>query len=203
MPTTQTLRDLDKKYLWHPFTHMQQWLADDPLVIIAGDGMELIDSDGQRYLDGVSSLWCNVHGHRVAEIDQAIRDQLDKIAHSTMLGLASQPAIELAARLMSIVPNNLSRIFYSDAGATAAEIAFKLAVQYWHNRGRGEKNQFIGLTEAYHGDTTGSMSVGRTTPFTVLISRCCFRCISLRHLLSIALTVTAAPPMRSRCAMPA
>ncbi|MCC6238805.1 MAG: adenosylmethionine--8-amino-7-oxononanoate transaminase [Phycisphaerales bacterium] len=165
MPTTQTLRDLDKKYLWHPFTHMQQWLADDPLVIIAGDGMELIDSDGQRYLDGVSSLWCNVHGHRVAEIDQAIRDQLDKIAHSTMLGLASQPAIELAARLMSIVPNNLSRIFYSDAGATAAEIAFKLAVQYWHNRGRGEKNQFIGLTEAYHGDTTGSMSVGRTTAF--------------------------------------
>src|SRR5215213_5115783 len=165
--TTEDLRRLDKQYVWHPFTHMQQWLADDhqPLVITAADGMHLIDSDGNRYLDGVSSLWCNVQGHRVKEIDDAIRAQLEKVAHTTMLGLASEPAILLADRLMKIVPKGLTKIFYSDAGATATEIAFKLAVQYWHNIGRREKTEFIGFTEAYHGDTTGAMSVGRTTAF--------------------------------------
>ncbi|MCC7349656.1 MAG: adenosylmethionine--8-amino-7-oxononanoate transaminase [Phycisphaerales bacterium] len=162
---TRQLQDLDHRHLWHPFTHMKQWMEDPPLVIVAAEGMELIDSDGNRYLDGISSLWCNVHGHRVKHIDQAIRDQLDRVAHSTMLGLASEPAILLGERLMRIVPGNLKKVFYSDAGATAAEIAFKLAVQYWHNVGRPEKNEFVGLAEAYHGDTTGAMSVGRTTAF--------------------------------------
>ena len=97
--------------------------------------MHLIDSDGNRYLDGVSSLWCNVHGHRVPEIDDAVRAQLDKVAHTTMLGLASEPAILLAERLMKIVPAGLSKVFYSDSGATAAEVAFKLAAQYWYNVG--------------------------------------------------------------------
>src|SRR5258708_34147662 len=106
---------------------MRHWLADDPLVITAAEGMHLIDSDGNRYLDGVSSLWCNVHGHRVPEIDEAIRAQLGKVAHTTMLGLASEPAILLADRLMKLVPQSLKKIFYSDAGATATEIAFKLA----------------------------------------------------------------------------
>ena len=107
--TTDQLRRLDKQYVWHPFTHMQQWLADDhaPLIITAAEGMHLIDSDGNRYLDGVSSLWCNVHGHRVPAIDNAIRAQLDKVAHTTMLGLASEPAILLADRLMKLVPRNL------------------------------------------------------------------------------------------------
>jgi adenosylmethionine---8-amino-7-oxononanoate aminotransferase len=162
---TRELRNLDRKYVWHPFTHMRQWLADEPLVITDAQGMYLIDSDGNRYLDGVSSLWCNVHGHRVPEIDAAIRRQLDRVAHTTMLGLASEPAILLAERLMKIVPAGLAKIFYSDAGATATEIAFKLAVQYWHNLGRGEKNEIVGFGEAYHGDTVGAMSVGRMEAF--------------------------------------
>ncbi|MGE5610197.1 MAG: adenosylmethionine--8-amino-7-oxononanoate transaminase [Bacillota bacterium] len=163
--STAQLRRLDKQHIWHPFTPMSVWLESDPLVIVAAEGMYLIDSDGHRYLDGVSSLWCNIHGHRVPEIDEAIRQQLNKVAHSTMLGLANEPAILLADRLMQMVPQNLKKVFYSDAGATATEIAFKLAVQYWYNIGRGEKTEFVGFTEAYHGDTTGAMSVGRTTAF--------------------------------------
>ena len=165
--STEDLRRLDKQYVWHPFTHMRQWLADDhdPLVITAAQGMHLIDSDGNRYLDGVSSLWCNVHGHRVPEIDSAIRAQLDKVAHTTMLGLASEPAILLAERLVQIAPKGLTKVFYSDAGATAIEVAFKLAAQYRFNIGKPEKNEFVGFSEAYHGDTVGAMSVGRTTAF--------------------------------------
>jgi adenosylmethionine---8-amino-7-oxononanoate aminotransferase len=164
---TEDLRRLDKQYVWHPFTHMQPWLADDhqPLVITAAEGMHLIDSDGNRYLDGVSSLWCNVHGHRVPEIDAAIRAQLDKVAHTTMLGLSNEPAILLAERLIQLAPRGLAKVFYSDAGATATEVAFKLAAQYWFNLGKPEKNEFVGFTEAYHGDTVGAMSVGRTAAF--------------------------------------
>ena len=163
--TTADLRRLDKQHLWHPFTPMKLWLESDPLVIVAAEGMHLVDSDGNRYLDGVSSLWCNVHGHRVPEIDAAIRAQLDKVSHTTMLGLASEPAILLAERLMKIVPKGLAKVFYSDAGATATEIAFKLAAQYWFNVGRPEKNEFVGFAEAYHGDTVGAMSVGRVPAF--------------------------------------
>lgn len=163
--TTAELRRLDHQHVWHPFTHMSLWLSDDPLVITAADGMHLIDSDGNRYLDGVSSLWCNVHGHRVPEIDAAVQAQLDKVAHSTMLGLSNEPAIRLADRLMRIVPPNLKKVFYSDAGATSTEIAFKMAVQYWHNVGRPDKTEFVGFAEAYHGDTFGAMSVGRTETF--------------------------------------
>jgi adenosylmethionine-8-amino-7-oxononanoate transaminase len=162
---TEELRSLDKRHLWHPFTPMSLWLEGEPLVITAAEGFYLIDSDGKRYLDGVSSLWCNVHGHRVPEIDRAIREQLDKVAHSTLLGLANEPSILLAERLMRIVPPNLTRVFYSDAGATATEIAFKLAVQYWFNTGRPQKNEFVAFTEAYHGDTVGAMSIGRMPAF--------------------------------------
>lgn len=162
---TEELRRMDRRHIWHPFTPMTVWLESDPLVITAAEGMYLIDSDGNRYLDGVSSLWCNVHGHRVPEIDAAIREQLGKVAHTTMLGLASEPAILLADRLMRLVPKSLKKVFYSDAGATATEIAFKLAAQYWYNIGRPEKTEFIGFTEAYHGDTIGAMSIGRTEGF--------------------------------------
>lgn len=162
---TDDLRQLDRRHIWHPFTPMKLWLESDPLVITSADGMRLIDSDGHRYLDGVSSLWCNVHGHRVPEIDEAIRRQLDRVAHSTMLGLTHEPAVLLADRLMKIVPRSLKKIFYSDCGATATEIAFKLAVQYWHNVGQPRKTEFVGFTEAYHGDTVGAMSVGRTEAF--------------------------------------
>ena len=163
--STQQLRDLDRQYVWHPFTPMKLWAESDPLVIVAAEGMHLVDSDGNRYLDGVSSLWCNVHGHRVPEIDAAVRDQLGRVAHTTMLGLASEPAILLAERLMKVVPKNLAKVFYSDAGATATEIAFKLAAQYWFNVGRPEKNEIVGFAEAYHGDTVGAMSVGRVPAF--------------------------------------
>jgi adenosylmethionine-8-amino-7-oxononanoate aminotransferase len=163
--STAQLRELDHRHVWHPFTPMKLWLESEPLVITAAEGMYLIDSDGNRYLDGVSSLWCNVHGHRVPEIDRAVREQLDKVAHTTMLGLASEPAIVLADRLMRLVPRSLKKVFYSDAGATATEVAFKLAAQYWFNTGRPEKTEFIGFAEAYHGDTFGAMSVGRTTAF--------------------------------------
>lgn len=162
---TAELRRLDKQFLWHPFTAMQSWLGSDPLVIVAAEGMHLIDSDGNRYLDGVSSLWCNVHGHRVPQIDEAVRRQLDNVAHTTMLGLASEPAILLAARLIRIAPPGLAKVFYSDAGATATEIAFKLATQYWYNVGKPQKNEFVGFAEAYHGDTVGAMSVGRVPTF--------------------------------------
>src|SRR3954453_16515352 len=163
--TTAQLRSLDKQFVWHPFTPMSLWDQSDPLVVTDADGMYLIDSDGNRYLDGVSSLWCNVHGHRVPEIDAAIRAQLDRFAHSTLLGLTNEPAIILADRLMKLVPQNLKKIFYSDSGATATEIAFKLAVQYWHNIGKSHKTEFVGFTEAYHGDTVGAMSIGRTNAF--------------------------------------
>src|SRR5688500_6382452 len=163
--SSEELRRLDQAHVWHPFTHMKLWLGDEPLVITAAEGMHLIDSDGNRYLDGVSSLWCNVHGHRVPEIDAAILAQLDKVAHATMLGLASEPAILLAERLIKIAPAGLAKVFYSDAGATATEVAFKLAAQYWFNAGKPEKNEFVGFAEAYHGDTVGAMSVGRTTAF--------------------------------------
>ncbi|MFI5380312.1 MAG: adenosylmethionine--8-amino-7-oxononanoate transaminase [Tepidisphaerales bacterium] len=163
--STEELRRLDKAHVWHPFTHMQLWLESDPLVITDAQGMHLIDSDGNRYLDGVSSLWCNVHGHRVPEIDQAIRLQLERFAHSTMLGLAAEPAIALAGRLMRIVPVNLKKVFFSDCGAAAAEIAFKIAVQYWHNIGQPQRTEFVAFSDAYHGDTFGAMSVGRTELF--------------------------------------
>jgi len=163
--TTEQLQDLDKQHIWHPFTPMKLWNESDPLVITDAEGMYLIDSDGNRYLDGVSSLWCNVHGHRVPEIDHAIRAQLDRFAHSTMLGLANEPSIILADRLMKLVPKGLTKIFYSDSGATATEIAFKLAAQYWFNVGKLEKNEFIGFREAYHGDTVGAMSIGRMPAF--------------------------------------
>ncbi len=163
--STHDLRRLDQQHLWHPFTPMQLWLESEPLVITDADGMYLIDSEGNRYLDGVSSLWCNVHGHRVPQIDDAIREQLTRVAHTTMLGLASEPAILLADRLMRLVPQNLKKVFYSDAGAAATEIAFKLAAQYWFNVGRPQKNEFVGFTNAYHGDTVGAMSVGRMPAF--------------------------------------
>lgn len=159
------LAQLDHAHLWHPFTPMKQWRHAPPLIIERADGCELIDADGRRYIDGVSSLWCNVHGHRNPYIDQAVRNQLDQVAHTTLLGLASPPSIELAARLATMAPGELNKVFYSDAGATAVEVAFKMAVGYWHHVGRGKKNKFIGVRGAYHGDTTGAMSVGYSPLF--------------------------------------
>lgn len=157
---TPTLADKDKRYVWHPFTQMRDWLADEPLVIERAEGNWLFDIDGKRYLDGVSSLWVAIHGHRRPEIDAAIRAQLDRVAHSTLLGLANVPSIELAERLVRIAPPGLHKVFYSDSGSTAVEIALKMAFQYWRQRGRPEKRQFLALADAYHGDTVGAVSVG-------------------------------------------
>ncbi len=154
------LPQLDKKYLWHPFTPMKLWLQNDPLVIERGKGSCLYDVDGNRYLDGVSSLWCNVHGHCHPTVDDAIRQQLDKIAHSTLLGLASEQSVILAEQLAAVTPTGLDRIFYSDSGATAVEIAVKIAFQYWRNCGIKNRQTFISLKQSYHGDTMGSVSVG-------------------------------------------
>jgi adenosylmethionine-8-amino-7-oxononanoate aminotransferase len=153
---------LDHDHLWHPFTQQRDWVAEEPLVIDRAEGMELIDAEGRRYLDGVSSLWCNVHGHRHPLIDQAVRDQLDRVAHSTMLGLSHSGAAELAAQLSEIAPPGLSRVFYSDSGSTAVEVALKMAFQYWQHRGgqHVRKTSFICLDQAYHGDTIGSVSLG-------------------------------------------
>ncbi len=153
---------LDKKYLWHPFTQMQEWLAEEPLVIERGQGCYLVDDHGRKYLDGVSSLWVNVHGHRRPEIDRAIRAQLGRIAHSTFLGLTHPPAALLAERLVSLAPRGLTKVFYSDNGATAVEIALKMAFQYWQQKGKRyrSKTKFISLTGGYHGDTVGAVSVG-------------------------------------------
>jgi adenosylmethionine-8-amino-7-oxononanoate aminotransferase len=163
--STRELVALDHRYVWHPFTQMQDWLRDDTLVIERGEGNYLIDTDGRRYLDGVASLWCNVHGHRKAELDDALRAQIDRIAHSTMLGLANVPATLLAERLIAIAPPGLSRVFYSDAGATAVEIALKMALQYWHLRGEPQRTRFVSLAEAYHGDTLGAVGVGYSETF--------------------------------------
>ena len=163
--TTAELQSLDKQHVWHPFTHMSLWMADDPLVITHGEGVFLIDSEGRRYLDGISSLWCNVHGHRVKAIDDAIRGQLDRIAHTTMLGLTCDQTVLLSKKLVEIAPKGLEKVFYTSDGACATEVAFKLAVQYWWNIGKPKKTSFVALSEAYHGDTTGAMSVGMTSAF--------------------------------------
>jgi adenosylmethionine-8-amino-7-oxononanoate aminotransferase len=156
---TEKLINLDKQYLWHPFTQMNHWLQTEPVVIESGDGFYLIDTEGRRYIDGVSSLWCNVHGHRVKKIDDAIKSQLDKIAHSTLLGLAQVKSIELAEKLIKTSPKNLKKVFYSDSGATSVEIALKIAYQYYRNNGQ-KRDKFIALGQSYHGDTIGSVSVG-------------------------------------------
>jgi adenosylmethionine---8-amino-7-oxononanoate aminotransferase len=154
------LWEADHRHLWHPFTQMQDWLAEEPLIVDAADGVHLVDTLGNRYLDGVSSLWCNVHGHRVPEIDRAVQDQLGKVAHSTLLGLASTASITCAEELARHLPGGLTRIFFSDAGATAVEIALKMAYQHHQLRGDTARTEFVALKGGYHGDTIGSVSLG-------------------------------------------
>ncbi len=150
----------DLNYLWHPFTQMKEWSQNDPLFIIKGEGNFLIDIEGNRYIDGVSSLWANIHGHGRSEINRAIKKQLEQISHSTLLGLTHPNAAILAKRLSQIAPGELKWVFYSESGSTAVEIAIKMAFQYWQNIGKTEKTKFVCLKEGYHGDTIGSVSVG-------------------------------------------
>lgn len=157
------LRDLDARHVWHPFTPHAVYADEHPLMVVAAEGHWLIDADGRRYLDGVSSLWCNFFGHRHPHIDAAIRDQLDRFAHATFLGNASAPAVELAARLVDVAPAGLTRAFFSDNGSTATEVAMKMAFQYWQQSGTAadrKRTRFVTLGEAYHGDTIGAVSLG-------------------------------------------
>jgi adenosylmethionine-8-amino-7-oxononanoate aminotransferase len=158
---------LDRDHLWHPFTQQLGWVEEEPLMIERAEGSQLIDDTGRRYLDGVSSLWCNVHGHRHPGIDAAVREQLRRVAHSTMLGLSHAGAAELAARLVELTPPGLSRVFYSESGSTATEIALKMAFQYQQQRGgqHARRTSFVHLRDAYHGDTIGSVSVGGIDTF--------------------------------------
>ncbi|RJR43208.1 MAG: adenosylmethionine--8-amino-7-oxononanoate transaminase [Deltaproteobacteria bacterium] len=155
-----TLVNWDREHLWHPFTQMQGFREEELLIITRGEGPYLYDFSGRRYLDGVSSLWTNVHGHRRPELDRAVREQLEQVAHSTLLGIAHPPAIVLARRLAEITPPGLNKVFYSDSGSTAVEVALKMAFQYWQLRGLPQKQRFLKLSGAYHGDTLGAVSVG-------------------------------------------
>ena len=161
MRTTADLIASDRQHLWHPFTQQESWESEEPPIIIDhAEGTTLYDTYGNAYIDGVSSLWCNVHGHRQAAIDEAVKAQLDRVAHSTMLGLSHAPGIELAERLLRVAPAGLSRVFYSDSGSTAVEVALKMAFQWRVQRGETERTGFICLENAYHGDTVGAVSVG-------------------------------------------
>jgi len=157
---TKKLGSYDKEFIWHPFTQMKEYEEKDPIVIEGGEGAYLIDSDGNKYIDGVSSLWVNIHGHKVPEIDNAIKNQVDKLSHSTLLGVTNPPAAELAKELIEICPEGFKKVFYSGDGASAVEVALKMAFQYWKQKGKPEKIKFLCLENGYHGDTLGAVSVG-------------------------------------------
>jgi adenosylmethionine-8-amino-7-oxononanoate aminotransferase len=169
--TTAELRALDRSAVWHPFTQQQGWVTEDAPIIERGEGCTVWDTDGNAYLDGVSSLWCTVHGHRHPSIDAAVREQLDRVAHTTMLGLSHPGAIALADRLLAVAPQGdraLTRVFYSDNGSTANEIALKMAFQWHKIRGDEARTKFVYLDMSYHGDTIGSVSVGGIDLFHTL-----------------------------------
>lgn len=181
---TASLIATDKTHLWHPFTQMQDWCAPnhEPLVLVEGRGALLRDSEGREYLDGNSSIWTNIHGHRHPKITEAIKAQLDRVAHVSFLGTTNAPAIELAGKLVSLVEatsgrlsnsakpsedvSPLSRVFYSDDGSTAIEVALKMAIQFWQLTGRPHRTQFLAFENAYHGDTVGAASLGGVSTFT-------------------------------------
>src|SRR6266542_1280799 len=165
MPETATaayaeLLEKNRRFLWNPFTQMKDYLAEEPVVVERGEGVKLIDVNGVEYYDGNSSLSLNIQHYNRPNLNQAVRGKREQVAHSTLLGMASVPAIELAERLVEITPARLGKVFYSDAGAAAVEIGLKVAFAYWRRIGRPEKTLFVAFDNGYHGDTIGSMSVG-------------------------------------------
>lgn len=168
----------DRQHVWHPFTQMAEF---EPLIIERGAGCTLIDVDGRQYLDGVSSLWCNLHGHRHKLLDQALRDQLEQIAHTTALGTSHPTTIRLAKELVDISPEGLEHVFFSDNGATAVEVALKMAFQYFRQRTTpsAEKTIYVAYDDAYHGDTLGGVSVGGVARFHQMFSPLLFEVIRL------------------------
>jgi len=163
-PSSAELRSLDRSVVWHAFSQMQEY---DGLIIDNAQGCWLTDIDGRKYLDGASSMWCNIHGHRHAHIDNAIRKQLDQVAHVTNLGMSHSTTITLAKRLTELAPAGLDHVFFSGDGASAVEVAMKLAFQYWRQceKPQTKRTKFLALGNAYHGDTLGTVSVGGVSRF--------------------------------------
>jgi adenosylmethionine-8-amino-7-oxononanoate aminotransferase len=163
MVGSHALAALDKEFIWHPFTQMSDWLSSEhePLILVSGEGAWLRDAEGRIYLDGNSSIWTNVHGHKHPVLSQAIREQLERVAHTSFLGQGNSAAAELARELVNLVKESpLRRVFFSDNGSTAIEVAIKMAAQYFQQNGRPEKQGFIAFSNAYHGDTLGASSLG-------------------------------------------
>ena len=163
--SSEELQEWDKEYLWHPFTQMQDWIAGSPIIFEKGEGNYLSDTEGNKYLDLIASLWVNIHGHNCPEINQAIKNQVDQISHSTLLGFSNIPSIKLAKQLVEISPPGLKKVFFSDNGSTAVEIALKMAFQFWQQQktlgpNTKTKKKFITFSNSYHGDTIGSVSLG-------------------------------------------
>jgi adenosylmethionine-8-amino-7-oxononanoate aminotransferase len=177
-PSGAELMEWDRQHFWHAFTQMADY---DPLVIMRAEGCYFFDADGRKYLDGASSMWCNVHGHRHPRIDAAVRDQLDRVAHSTSLGMGCDTTVRLAKRLADLAPGNLSRVFFSSDGSSAVEVALKMAFQYWRQceNPQPQRTKFIALAEAYHGDTIGAASVGGIPRFHALFEPLLFDVIRL------------------------
>ena len=171
----ETLVEWDKRYLWHPFTQMQDWLAEEPIIIERGEGCYLIDIAGNRYIDGIASMWTNVHGHNHSGLNTALKAQIDKIAHATLLGYSNVPAIQLAQKLVELTPAGLNKVFYSDNGSTAVEVALKIAYQYWQHKEEPQRKLFIHFDNAYHGDTIGAMSVGGIDSFHTTFASLLFK----------------------------
>jgi adenosylmethionine-8-amino-7-oxononanoate aminotransferase len=154
------LVDWDRAHVWHPFCQFSEWSKNEPLMIERAEGCELVDTHSRRYIDAVGSLWVGVHGHRHPVVDAAVKSQLDRVAHSTFLGLSHPPGVTLAKKLVEITPNSLNRVFFSDSGSTAVEVALKMAFQSQQQRGQTQRTRFASLSQAYHGDTVGAVSVG-------------------------------------------
>jgi adenosylmethionine---8-amino-7-oxononanoate aminotransferase len=188
VPTRDQLQSWDRTLVWHAFTQMAEY---EPLILERAAGCLLTDIDGRQYIDGTASLWCNIHGHRHPRIDAAIRAQLDRVAHVTSLGASNRPAIELARRLVDLAPAGLGHVFFSDDGATAVEVAIKMALQYWRQRPdpRPEKTCYLALGDGYHGDTLGSVSVGGVERFHAM-----FRPLLFETLRAPAPDVYRTPP---------
>jgi len=177
-PTRQELETWDREHVWHAFTQMAEY---EPWIFTHGQGSMLVDLDGNEYLDAVSSLWCNLHGHRHPRLDAALRAQLDRVAHTTLLGASNPTTIQLARRLVELAPEGLQHVFFSDDGATAVEVALKMAFQYWRQRQdpRPKKTAFVAFAEGYHGDTLGSVSVGGVERFHRMFEPLLFETIRL------------------------